>query len=62
MAMFSPQISLKPLVGLCRRLSTALEAGIDARTVWAREAERASGPFEEPPARISATRPTGANR
>jgi type II secretory pathway component PulF len=40
---FSPRIPIKPLVGLCRRLSTALEAGIDARTVWAREADRARG-------------------
>jgi type IV pilus assembly protein PilC len=43
MSMFSPQIGTGPLVGLCRRLSTSLEAGIDARTVWAREAERATG-------------------
>ncbi len=41
--LFSPRIRIKPLVGLCRRLSTALEAGIDARTVWAREADRAHG-------------------
>ncbi len=43
MSMFSPQIGTNQLVGLCRRLSTALEAGIDARTVWAREAQRATG-------------------
>jgi type II secretory pathway component PulF len=43
MSMFSPQIGTGPLVGLCRRLSTSLEAGIDARTVWKREAERANG-------------------
>ena len=43
MSMFSPRIGIGPLVGLCRRLSTALEAGIDARTVWARETERATG-------------------
>ena len=42
---FSARIPLKPLVGLCRRLSTALEAGIDVRTVWAREADRAHGPL-----------------
>ncbi len=41
----SPRIGLKPLVGLCRRLSTATGAGIDARTVWAREADRAVGPL-----------------
>jgi type II secretory pathway component PulF len=43
MSMFAPQIGLRPLEGLCRRVGTALEAGIDARTVWRREAERASG-------------------
>ena len=42
---FSPRLPLKPLVGLCRRLSTALEAGIDLRTVWAREIGRAQGPL-----------------
>ena len=41
--MFSPRIALKPLVGLCRRLSTTIEAGIDMRTVWSREADRAHG-------------------
>ncbi len=40
---FSPRIQLKPLIGLCRRTSTALEAGIDVRTVLAREADRATG-------------------
>jgi type IV pilus assembly protein PilC len=43
MSMFSPRIGTNHLVGLCRRLSTALEAGIDARTIWAREAQRATG-------------------
>jgi type IV pilus assembly protein PilC len=38
---FSPRVPTKLLAGLCRRLSLALEAGIDARTVWTREAERA---------------------
>jgi type IV pilus assembly protein PilC len=45
MSMFSPRISTVPLVGLCRRLGVALEAGIDARTAWTREAERATGPL-----------------
>jgi len=40
---FSPRISTRRLAELCRRLATSLEAGIDARTVWAREADRASG-------------------
>ena len=43
MGMFTPQIGIKPLEGLCRRAGTALEAGIDVRTVWKREAERATG-------------------
>ncbi|NLY00832.1 MAG: hypothetical protein GXY83_32480 [Rhodopirellula sp.] len=38
---FSSRISKKELAGLCRRLSTSLEAGVDLRTTWAREAERA---------------------
>jgi len=37
---FSPRMSTKELAGLCRRVATSLEAGIDARTVWAREAAR----------------------
>lgn len=45
MGMFKPQIGVKPLEDLCRRVSTSLEAGVDARTVWKREAERASGPL-----------------
>jgi len=42
-ALFAPQIGLKPKADLCRRTSTALRAGIDARTVWSRETERAHG-------------------
>jgi type II secretory pathway component PulF len=38
-----PRIGLKPLAGLCRRLATAVGAGIDARKVWSREAQRAAG-------------------
>jgi type IV pilus assembly protein PilC len=41
--LFSPRISNKDLIGLCQRTSTALEAGVDARTVWAGEAKRAKG-------------------
>lgn len=36
----SPRISTKELAALCRHLATSLEAGIDARKVWASEAER----------------------
>jgi type IV pilus assembly protein PilC len=43
----SPRIGLKPLIGLCRRLSTALGAGVDVRTVLAREAERARGSLRD---------------
>ena len=46
--LFSPRISVRRLTGLCRRLATALEAGIDARTVWTREAERARGRERRP--------------
>jgi type IV pilus assembly protein PilC len=35
---FAPRIGLKPLVDLCRRLSISLEAGIDIRKIWIREA------------------------
>ncbi len=45
MTMFGSQIGLKPLEGLCRRASVSLEAGIDARTVWSREATGAAGPL-----------------
>src|SRR5574340_1100902 len=40
---FSPRIGLRPLAGLCRRASISLGAGVDVRTVFAREAERAQG-------------------
>jgi type II secretory pathway component PulF len=41
--LFSPHISTRDLGQLCRRLATSLEAGVDARTIWARETERARG-------------------
>lgn len=37
---FSPQIGLKPLAELCRRVGTSLEAGLVIRDIWEREAER----------------------
>jgi type II secretory pathway component PulF len=40
---FSARMPMKPLAGLCRRLATALVAGVDARTIWAREAQQARG-------------------
>jgi len=39
----SSRIRTKQLEGLCRRLSMALEAGVDLRTTLARETERATG-------------------
>ena len=37
--LFSSQISTKELSRLCRRLATSLEAGVDVRRVWRREAD-----------------------
>ena len=37
------RIGVQPLAALCRRLATALGAGVDVRTVWAREALSAQG-------------------
>jgi type II secretory pathway component PulF len=43
--MFSrSRISTSELAQLCRRLATSLEAGIDLRSVWNREAAQARGP------------------
>ncbi len=41
--LFSPRMRTKPLAALCRRLGNAIQAGIDARTLWSREAQRARG-------------------
>ncbi|MGA2032243.1 MAG: type II secretion system F family protein [Thermoguttaceae bacterium] len=38
---FSSRMSPGNLAGLCRRLAIALTAGVDARTIWAREARQA---------------------
>lgn len=35
-----PQIAVRPLAQLCRRLSTSLGAGIEMRSIWEREAQR----------------------
>jgi len=42
--LFSPRIRLGQLAGLCRRLAISLEAGLDVRKVWTREAERPVSP------------------
>lgn len=41
--LFSPRIPTRRLAELARRLATSLAAGVDARTVFAREVDRASG-------------------
>lgn len=38
-----PQISWKALAELCRRVGTSLEAGVDQRRIWTREAQHARG-------------------
>jgi type IV pilus assembly protein PilC len=58
MDFFSPRIGLKPLANLCHRLATSLEAGVDARTVWSRETDRAVGAMRRNLAMVS----QGANR
>ena len=40
--LISPRIQTKQLALLSRRVGTSLEAGIDIRTIWARESERGS--------------------
>jgi type IV pilus assembly protein PilC len=41
--MFFSKISTRQLADLCHRVSTSLSAGVDARTVWRNEAQRAQG-------------------
>jgi type IV pilus assembly protein PilC len=38
----SPRISMSRLADLCRRVGTSLSAGVSARDIWTREAERGS--------------------
>jgi len=38
-----PRLGTKPLAMLCRRLAVSLEAGVDIRNVWTREAGAATG-------------------
>lgn len=40
---FSARMPLKPLASLCRRMATALTAGLDLRNILAREAQQARG-------------------
>lgn len=41
--LFSPRISTKALAGLCHRVGTSIEAGVDIRKVLVREVERTTG-------------------
>jgi len=43
---FSPRISLRQLAQLCRRLAIAYQAGLDARSIWAKETQRARGALQ----------------
>ena len=38
--MFSSRIGMKPLAQMCRRVGTSLEAGLEIRDIWIREADR----------------------
>lgn len=49
----APRIGLKPLAVLSRRLGIALGAGVDARRVFAREAEGSAGLYRKPFVQIS---------
>ena len=37
---FDPRIGARPLAALSRRLGTSIDAGVDMRTIWQREADR----------------------
>ena len=39
----APRFRLKQLAGICRRVGISLEAGVDARKAWSREADRVTG-------------------
>jgi len=51
--MFESRISTKNLAILCRRLSLSLGAGVDVRTVWARESLGLRGPAHQRFAEVS---------
>lgn len=46
-------MSIRQLAGLCGRLATAFDAGLDARGIWAREAQRAGRASRRPLDQIS---------
>ena len=41
--LFSAQITAKQAAQFCRRMAVTLEAGLDMRSIWAKEAQRATG-------------------
>lgn len=47
MGWFDARVGMKPLAALCRRLATALGAGVDMRGVWQREADSAGGAMQQ---------------
>lgn len=51
--LISPRIQTKQLALLCRRVGTSLEAGIEIRTIWARESERGSLSYRRQMGKIS---------
>ena len=58
---FSARIKTKGLAQLCRRVGTSLEAGIQVRVVWAREAERGTRQHRQFIRRVSEAVAVGAS-
>jgi len=48
-----PRMKMKPLAEFCRRMGTSLEAGVDARKTWDREAQRGPARYRSRLQRIS---------
>ncbi len=48
-----PRIGMKPLAQMLRRIATSLRAGIDSRTVWAKEANHGSATHKQQISRVS---------
>lgn len=57
---FSPRISTSSLVSLCRRVGNQIQAGVDMRRIWKREAERAFGRERQAMLEISERIETGS--
>jgi type IV pilus assembly protein PilC len=43
--LFESRVRLRELAGLCRRLALAVDAGLDDRRIWSREAQQGSSAF-----------------